>query len=296
MRLIPSDFPEISSGIPSAPGLVPDPFSYRIGAMPSEYPAYWTGFTKMPNSVLMDRDLTALAKCVYGVMSNVDSRRRPGSVDPTLAMTAEQINVSLPTIRKAVKELIEHGLIEKTGRKNVASSYRILLARRPDSGKNLSDGGTEMEKESFASRAGGILALSEDKSERAKALLGQSRIPNPAYEALVAVTNADRDLEGTLIGKALSQIRMAWERDTGCTLGRYAKDEQDPQWDMLAAEIRARAVLYQRRWRGVELTPMALARNWTRVTVRQATGRVDFDAMKDEARREHLESLKEQEQ
>jgi len=55
-----------------------------------------------------------------------------------------------------------------------------------------------------------------------------------------------------------------YERDTGEPLPSKLSE---PDWHAFALEIRRRAALYRQRWPGIELTPTALAVNWSRVTL-----------------------------
>jgi hypothetical protein len=78
---------------------------------------------------------------------------------------------------------------------------------------------------------------------------------DPAFEALVQVTNATLSIEHGATRKALAAIDDEYAHEIGCK----------PTREELAAEIRARGAAYRRTFRGRVCTPSALAKHWNRV-------------------------------
>lgn len=83
---------------------------------------------------------------------------------------------------------------------------------------------------------------------------GKERPPDLAWEALVAATAANPDMERGALNKSLAAIRKA-ARSEGLTE------------DGIPNEIRLRAAAYQRAFPHAALTPTALAKHWFRVMV-----------------------------
>lgn len=83
---------------------------------------------------------------------------------------------------------------------------------------------------------------------------------NLPWDALVEVTNADVKAESGRIARALKTIRIL-------VVDAHATQAFDDQRGeiLIASQIRARARLYRERWPTMELTPTALAKNWSRV-------------------------------
>src|SRR5262249_42182276 len=88
---------------------------------------------------------------------------------------------------------------------------------------------------------------------------------NIPWDELVRVTQADETAEKGRIAKALKTIRELVVRDSST---QTFLDPETGEW-WIARQINARAAQYRRRWPNVELTPTALAANWSRVVTAQ---------------------------
>lgn len=88
---------------------------------------------------------------------------------------------------------------------------------------------------------------------------------NLPWDALVKATNSDERAESGRIAAALKTIRrIVVETHSEQTF----LEAETGEW-FIAREIGARARLYRSRWPNVELTPTALAANWSRVATAQ---------------------------
>ena len=83
-----------------------------------------------------------------------------------------------------------------------------------------------------------------------------TRKPDPDFDALVEVTNANIASDRGGLNTALKAIKHAWHDEGG-------------RPEDLAAEIPLRAAAYRKLWPSMSLTPTALAVHWKRVMAEQ---------------------------
>lgn len=120
---------------------------------------------------------------------------------------------------------------------------------------------------------------------------GKTRKQNIPFDALVEeCPGTDPAVDGGRIARALSDIRkraraeangevpvlLIAARDLAARAVRFEREmEGDPLENLaLAAAIRQRAQLYRERWPDIDLTPTALAKNWTLVATPLPGGKV----------------------
>lgn len=72
------------------------------------------GFTIVPNAVLLDRSLSAHARILYSVLTHY--ARQTEECWPGQERLAEDLRLSEPTLRKALKELVDRELVERRRR------------------------------------------------------------------------------------------------------------------------------------------------------------------------------------
>ena len=101
------------------------------------------------------------------------------------------------------------------------------------------------------------------------------RKPDPDFDALVKVTNANVNMERGRLNITLQAIRAAWQQEGGLP-------------EDLPTEIENRANAYRALWPTMALTPTALAVHWKRVIVEGSKASPQEQAM-DELKKENQE-------
>jgi hypothetical protein len=240
-------------------------------------PVTQAGFTQIPNDVMLRTHLSVGARFLYGYLKHLAWRN--GGTEAESGR--EQIYSDLGIGRNQVTAYIKELCAEPAAAGDTSpDTPRLVIAQRRGLGLTnlylINDPGECAKHESFLQEAtNDVLTPSsqelELRSEPAKAVspvydplkgtkIGVRNLP---WDALVEETQADERLEAGRIAAALKKIRSAlaesWtEHDTPEGFEGY-----------IASEVRERAALYRDRWPNVELTPTALAANWSRVTTPQ---------------------------
>lgn len=213
---------------------------------------------------------------------------------PSVATIAREARMSESQSRECLRRLEDSGAIRKTGEKSSSGTYiyDVLMEGAPESG-----GGTEStakghrKADSEAPEIGAEPSLEPSEGQPSTPLQAaparaqrDSRLPVPVpydplkgvkvegrnipFDALAEETRADVDAEGSRIAKALQRIRQLAARDLGLALSDDLRELSPAACEtMIATEIRNRARAYRAKWPDIDLTPSALAHNWTRVTV-----------------------------
>jgi Helix-turn-helix domain len=240
-------------------------------------------FAIIPEWVL-DAPMTDRAVRLYAVLARYADQ--DGKAFPSRRTLARRLKCSLDSLDRARRELEKIGALATEPRQDErgqTTNLYVLLSVPPPLGTGREDPlGTDAEDPLGTGREqndnqGEREPLNENTIAADAALatsdgtgydpLKGTRIDgrNLPFDALVRVTQADERVEGSKLGKALKTIRKLVVEDYAID---NAMDLADPAATeaFIADRIMRRAALYRSRWPNVELTPTALASNWTRVT------------------------------
>lgn len=205
---------------------------------------------------------------------------------PKIDTIAREARLSRAQTIRCLKSLIESGAIEEVGKRpSGTKEYRVLM----EEGSQNATGGVASTNaaDSEGSHPGDVGVAGRDPIHHEPSVrtepsedLPATVVAVPAYDplkgqkidgrnlpwdALVSSTSADEVAEKGRIAKALKTIREIVVRDSS---EQTFETAQNGEW-WIARQITARAGLYRRRWPTVELTPTALAANWSRVMTAQ---------------------------
>lgn len=243
-------------------------------------PVTQAGFTMIPNAVMLRADLSTTARLVYGYLKYLAWKNGSADAAPPLLTVCGDLGVSEDTARKAIRSLTGAGLIESKRRGLGLPNAYVIHDPRPE---NPTDGTRQSRvqepdnpgfppcsKELELQKVGANAPTRADpKSAPPRTVKIDGR--NLGFDALAEATMSDPDAEGGRLAKALAAIRKLVWRDLPDAAKKIITP---PEFETaLAAAIRERARMYEQKWPGVELTPTALASNWTRVTQRQGDGK-----------------------
>lgn len=211
--------------------------------------------------------LIALAECHNG---------ETGRCDPGIAHLRRLTELGERAIRTALAGLADDGIIgreRKRGSHGHLGTYRYTFpglparaaARQPasDAARQPAPGAAQNQEENLEpgrGEPGNTLAPAAREYDPLKGTKIDGR--NLPFDALAGETHADVDIEGGKIAVALKVIRRACVRDWPVIESLDAKSAEA----FIATEIAVRAQQYRERWPEIELTPTALASNWSRVT------------------------------
>lgn len=216
-------------------------------------------------------------KAVLMALANA-ANHHSGTCRPSIEYLAEETEFSEATVKRALKDLVDAGFITRTRRRRGDGSLGTYEYEFPRGTERASQGS---ESALGSEEAPQITRGHSDPAEPGEDLV-QERTPEPGplapaareydprkgvkiagrnlpWDALVEATHADERVESGRIAAALKSIRLVASADLN--LGSYPELDEST----IASEIRVRAKLYRERWPTVELTPTALAANWSRV-------------------------------
>jgi DNA-binding Lrp family transcriptional regulator len=249
---------------------------------------------------LLDAGVSGNAVKLYAILARYADT--VGKATPKRRTLATRMGVSVDTVDRVLRELEMSGAIKREARfesdeysgasrqtTNEITVYRLRLPVRTDA-----EGGPSTDAEPALGT--GAEPVNESQVEREPteredlaavpaargydALKGMKLdVRNIPWDALRTVTNADEKVEAGQLAKALKQIRGF----VVPTMSEQVLEEPSLSEQHIAQQIRARARLYRDRWPNVELTPLALAKNWSRVLTAQPGG--DLDTALDAAQR-----------
>jgi Helix-turn-helix domain len=243
-------------------------------------------FAMLPEWVL-DADISDRAVRLYTILA-LHADRNDGTSFPRRRTLARRLSCSVDSVDRAVKELLgiralqrEHRMEDPAGdRRQTSNLWTVARVRHP--GRTGAAGGvgsdaappgrTDAAPETITTKEPEPEELDLAPTAREYDPLKGTKINgrNLPWDALVEVTQADQAVEKGKLAKALKLIR-------GYVVETHAEqafaDERGEQ--LIASQIRARARLYRSRWPTIELTPTALANNWSRVTAPSPGGDLD---------------------
>lgn len=238
------------------------------------------GFTMVPNALLDNSDLSMGARMSLICLMSFAWRGDPFPGQERLAV---MLGVTDRSVRGYLAELrdAEYLNVQRRGR-GLTNVYRIITKKvmwaPPDRNET-----SEQDRKQVSALDRKQASTKEDEVEEHEGEEDKTLAAVPAaspydplkgtkldgrnipWDALVKVTHADEVAEKGRIAKALKTIREIVVRDSS---EQTFLDAQNGEW-WIARQITARAGLYRRRWPNVELTPMALATNWSRVMTEQ---------------------------
>jgi hypothetical protein len=214
---------------------------------------------------LLDAEISDRAKVLFAILD-----RYGDTAFPKRTTLAKRLRCSASSVDRAIEELKEIGALTVEARFNgkgrTSNLYTLhAVVVMGDEGVVVTgdEAGTRASKPNEGESEPSVpsLAVQGDYDPTKLTKIDGRNLP---YDALASVTQADPDAEGGRIATALKIIRPLAVRDLGlATMGHYGAEWIERQ---IANEIANRADMYVRRWPNVELTPTALASNWTRVT------------------------------
>lgn len=245
-------------------------------------------FAIVPEWVLV-AEVSDRAVRLYAILAR-HADAKEGTAFPARRTLARRLGCSVDTVDRAVKELIELGALvrehryeEHDGeRRQTSNLWTVARVQYPGRTHAAPGEGTDAAPPSRTGAAPGTRATSElepgelEPSAATAAVepavaaydpLKGTKIDghNLPFDALVEATRADPRTEGGRLGQALKIIRRVVVEDSS---PQTFLDPETGEWH-IARQIGARAALYRRRWPNVELTPTALASNWSRVVTAQ---------------------------
>lgn len=231
------------------------------------------GFTIIPNVVMMRRDLSPLARLIYGYLKHLAWKNGNAVAETSLQVICRDLGAAENTVRKAISELRVDGLIQSR-RRGQGRPNQYVIHEPKDDQSETSDHAGQTRSDRRVSHS-----LKEEKSEEREnashflAVQGNREAPkrvevqgrNLPWDAIVTATKADSIAERGLISKALETIRKLVWRDLPDPAKAIIEAAQFEQ--VIADAIKDHAEIYERTWPTMELTPTALAKNWTRIIV-----------------------------
>jgi hypothetical protein len=193
---------------------------------------------------------------------------------PSVETLARDARMSRRQVQRSLRDLETSGAITQSGTSRKGTHIYSVNMTPPRGDIHDAAGAT------FAPEGGDILppepSLVQPPIEPSEGLAPLAREYDPLkgekidgrnlpWDELVRVTNADERLEKGKIARALKVIRAVVVAD------HHARTFVDPAHGeaFIAREIRSRGAHYRRRWPTIELTPTALAANWSRVVTDQ---------------------------
>jgi hypothetical protein len=210
-----------------------------------------------------------------------------GQCNPSIEAICAETEYGPTAVKKALADLVEAGFIErKRNRRGDGSlgTYTYTFPLQPRGGQPGPPGdprpqppGVPLNQEVPEPGTATSLTTVRDVAvappyDPRKGVKVEGR--NLPWDALVAETQADERVEAGRIAAALRVIRAVMTEDNALGVDPHVPPEMAER--LIAQEIRRRAARYRHRWPGVELTPTALAANWSRVMT-QAPGEPDLE-------------------
>ena len=224
---------------------------------------------------LLNAEVSDRAVRLYAVLGRYADR--DGKAFPSRRTLATKLRCSVDTVDRAKRELEDIGALtveHRTDEDGDPTSNLYTLHAQPGGRIDavtppLTDAATggrtdaaqnenHVEREPSELEIAAVAAYDPLKGQ-------QINGRNVPWDALVAVTSADERIEAGKIARALKLIRQIVVEDSA---PQTFDDTEGGEW-WIARQISARAALYRRRWPNVELTPTALAANWSRVVTAQ---------------------------
>lgn len=230
---------------------------------------------------LLDAEVSDRAKVLYALLGRYADD--DGRAFPARRTLAKRLRCSVDSIDRATRELTDAGFLlvepryEATEEARRQTSNDYVLVRHPGRTAAAGSSGTAAAGPGRTAAAPGTrtsserepveLELAATSAAAAYDPLKGTKIDgrNLPWDALVKETSADERTEGGRLGQALKIIRRVVVEDSS---PQTFEDPATGEWH-IARQIGARAALYRRRWPNVELTPTALASNWSRVVTAQ---------------------------
>jgi hypothetical protein len=244
---------------------------------------------------LLDAEVSDRAVRLYGILARYADNE--GKSFPSKRTLATRVRCSEASVFRATRELEAAGALvieerfeeaSEEGARRQTSNHYVILRRPPVTG----DMGAVLTSEQPPVVTGDMPKNeSQDEGEPVElALAPKAREYDPLkgtkidgrnipWDALVKATQADEQVEAGQLAKALKQIRGF----IAPTLPPQSLEAPEATEQHIANHIRSRARLYRDRWPNVELTPLALAKNWSRVLTAQPGA--DLDTALDAAQR-----------
>ena len=241
---------------------------------------------------LLDAEVSDRAKVLYAILAR-HADAKDGTAFPRRRTLARRLHCSVDSVDRAVRELTEMGALvrehrydddEGGDRRQTSNLWTVARVLDPGRSGAAPGGGTDAAGPGRTGAAPGTRTTVEREPVELETSAAAAAVPqydplkgekvggrNHPWDALVEVTQADERTEGGLIGRALKTIRRVVVEDHSPQVFEEAATGEA----LIATQIRARARLYRQRWPGVELTPTALAKNWSRVTTAQPGGDLD---------------------
>lgn len=221
-------------------------------------------FALTPEWVLFAPGLSDRAKTLYAVLGRYADRE--GKAWPSRRTLSVRMECSTKSIDRALDELKVLGALrvraQADSRGQTTNLYTIMRvsAPLPTGGDgpldtDVAQNESHVEREPYSSPTSNEV-VSREGYDPARGTKIEGR--NLPWDALVEATQADERVEKGRIASALRTIRSVAGEG-------LSTDDPALAEGYIASEIRVRARLYRDRWPNVELTPTALAANWSRV-------------------------------
>jgi len=193
---------------------------------------------------------------------------------PSVDTIASEARLSRRQVQRCLRELEASGAIIPAGRSHKSTTVWGVNMSPPEDDIYDAEGATSTTN--GGDRMSPEPSLEPSKEQPSKDLAAAPREYDPLkgiklggrnqpWDALVQVTQADEKVEAGQIARALKLIRSY----VAPLLSPQVIAEPMAAEAIIVREIRGRARLYRQRWPNVELTPTALAKNWSRVTTAQ---------------------------
>lgn len=188
----------------------------------------------------------------YAEHANGDTRRSW----PSTATVSDETGLGQSTVERAMTKLRGFGYLVKVARQRVGEHawvwvYEVdLAAEDPSLRGDVSEGS--------------LGNAVEDPSER-----GTNRKEEPEEETLLEVVNLQQRRRATdpLFDAIIAVCEIDLKTSTASGKAAVGKVRRElAAVGATAEDVKTRAELYHRRWRGASLTPQALAKHWASLT------------------------------
>lgn len=217
-----------------------------MSAVTHENPVTQSGFTVIPNAVMLNPDLSCGAKLVYGYLKHLAWRNDDSAeTDAPLTIICRDLHVSENTARGYVKELRDANLVRSKRRGLGLPNVYIVL--EPVAIRSADSADQELQNQRFPLSSQDLeeeQTLSASPKKRAK------REPNRVWDALEAVTGftpASKS-ETSDFAKTVHELLAVIPKD--------APREQVEQ------AMRARRAAFERHFEGARFTHRVLRGKW----------------------------------
>jgi hypothetical protein len=238
----------------------------RTGRGSRQFHSELPPFVPLMKALLLDPTISATAKVTWAFVVEAswqDNRDQWDEAGITHEQFAAALGFTAPTVRKAVKDLVETGWLSTWKRgQGLANGYQANAKPQVQDERNFQ--GTLKESSPPRARASTEGPLEERIEDTGGALATRTRKRDIVFDAMAEATDSDPNLEGARVGTAIAKLR----KHPGYQeyVERHGKEAADL---LLATEIQRRANAFRERWPELTLTPTGLVSNWRRLVEQQ---------------------------